>query len=241
MPPVPSEGARILEVKPDTPAALAGLRAGDRIVTLDDELIRSRNDLIDKLNCIAARTTIVLGVVRAGEPAGSRIELRVRTASHPGRPAEATESAPRTPAEPRSGRTSPPEPPVAARVEPAAPGSTSTGPNPPAPAAVPTAPPRPTTAHAPAPSPADHTGPAPPATGAPGSINELELALPRAFVERIEHLERRINELEHVRGTAGATARAAGIDERARRPQSTAQDGHPAADRTVRPARPSTP
>ena len=84
--PIPGEGARICEVKPGTPAAMAGLRPGDRIVALDGQLIRSRNDLIDKLNCVAARATIVLGVVRDGESGRSRFEVTLQTASHPVRP-----------------------------------------------------------------------------------------------------------------------------------------------------------
>ncbi len=238
MPPVPGEGARILELKPDTPAALAGLRPGDRIVALDGQLIRSRNDLIDKLNCIAARTTIVLGVVRDGEPAGSRLELRVQTASHPGRPPAAVDPAPATPAEPRSDRASVAVTPTAARVEPAASGSISGGPNPSAPAAAPSSTPRREAAPGPTASAADHAETIPSASGPPSSLNELKLSLPRAFVERIEHLERRLNDLEHSRG--GPEARAGGTDEREPRAQTAAAANHE-RERAVRPSGPSTP
>ena len=54
-----------------------------------------------------------------------------------------------------------------------------------------------------APTLSDHPDSAPAPSG---SLNELKLTLPLAVVERIEHLERRIGELEHVRGGSGPGA-----------------------------------
>ena len=58
------EGALLREVLAGTPASQAGLRPGDRIVSLDGHLIRSAHDLIDRLDRIPARRTITLGLVR---------------------------------------------------------------------------------------------------------------------------------------------------------------------------------
>jgi serine protease Do len=241
MPPVPGEGARILEVKPDTPAALAGLRPRDRIVELDGQLIRSRNDLIDKLNCIAARTTIVLGVVRDGEPARPRFEVKVQTASHPVQPAAGAGRVSGPPADPRSVGAGVAVTPTAARVQPAAPGATSSGSNPSPPAAAPSATPRQdaATAPAPAPSPPDRSDPAPPATVPPTSLNDLKLSVPRGFVERIELIERRLKEIEQARGAAKAGA----IEERDPQAQPAGSNRERDGDRKPagRPSGPSNP
>lgn len=174
--PVPISGARIREVVDGTPAARAGLRPGDRIVALDGQSIRSRNELIDRLNRIPARKAIVLTVARDGDPKRSRFQIALRTASRTGQPTPGA-MAP-APATSRRDDVSVPVTPTASRVKP----SSSPLPTPEAPTSP--RPDRPT-----------------------GSLNELKLSLPRAVVDRIEHLERRIEELEHLR----ASSKAAGV------------------------------
>lgn len=225
--PAPGDGARIFEVLAGSPAAEAGLRSGDRIVALDGRRIRSHDDLIDRLDRILARKAIVLGVVREGEPGRSRFEVTVRTASRPDPPTAAPVAGQGASSEPRSTGAGVPVTPTASRTEPAPAGPESAAPPPgpggsnpappipaearPAPGAAPTSgdPPPATVKRDAAPSPAialapppDRPEPVPTASGAPGSFNELKLTLPRAVVERIEHLERRIDELEHVRSGA---------------------------------------
>jgi serine protease Do len=241
--PAPVDGARIRDVVDGTPAAQAGLRPGDRIVSLDGQPIRSRNDLIDRLDRIPAGKRIVLGMFREGEPARPRFEVTVQTASRSGQPGPGPVAGQGTLPEPRSAGASVPVTPTASRAEPAAPAtspssgaspapSPSSGSNPapsssggasPAPptsgearrgpgdAPSPSASPRQDAAPAPTPAAPDRSAPVPPAPGSPGSSNEAKLTLPRAVVERIEHLERRIDELEHVRAGAGTeTATGAG-------------------------------
>ena len=174
--PVPVAGARIREVVDGTPASRAGLRPGDRIVALDGQSIRSRNDLIDRLNRIPARKAIVLMVVRDGDPKRSQFQVALRTGSrssqpNPGAPPPAPASATT-----RRDDAGVPVTPTASRVEPASSAL-------PAPKAAPT-----------------RSRPDRPA----GSLNELKLSLPRAVVDRIEHLERRIEELEHLRAATKA-------------------------------------
>ncbi len=83
-------GRRVRDVLAGTPAALAGLRPGDRIVALDGQPIRSHYDLIDRLDRIPARTTIILSVVRGAGP------VRRRPTSPPDRqPAGLIAGAPR--------------------------------------------------------------------------------------------------------------------------------------------------
>jgi serine protease Do len=90
----PSEGAILHEVLAGTPAAAAGLQPGDTIVALDGRPIRSTHDLIDKLDRIPARTTILLNVSRVLGPGQQRISLSVRTASRPDPPRLAQVAAP---------------------------------------------------------------------------------------------------------------------------------------------------
>ncbi len=171
--PVPVAGARIREVVDGTPASRAGLRPGDRIVALDGQSIRSRNDLIDRLNRIPARKAIVLMVARDGDPKRSQFQVALRTGSRSGQPDPGASSA--ASATTRRDDASVPVTPTASRVEP----SSSALPTPKAPTRS-----RP-----------DHPA---------GSLNELKLSLPRAVVDRIEHLERRIEELEHLRAATKA-------------------------------------
>ncbi len=212
------------EVIPDTPAARAGLRAGDRIVQLDGQPIRSRNDLMDRLDRIPARSTITLGVVREGDSTSPRF-MSVRTASRPSSDPAATRTAP---SEPRPSRASVPVTPTSSNVEPAESGTTPAGPKPtPPPSAGSNPSSSPPSGSSPSPPPSGETHPGPsattvpsstriqdapapaapvpaapdrvdPAAAAPPALNELKLTLPRA-VERIEQLERRIQELEQFR------------------------------------------
>ena len=85
-------GAEVAEVLPDSPAGKAGLLEKDRIVKLDDWPIRSRNDLTDRLDRIAAGTEVALEFARGSAKSG----LSVRTV---GRPSRET-PAPKPPVEP---------------------------------------------------------------------------------------------------------------------------------------------
>lgn len=163
------EGAIVREVLSGTPASQTGLRPGDCIVELDRQPIRSTYDLIDRLDRIPARVTIMLGIVRNHGPKRQRISLSLCTASRPdapliarpGFPASApTTNSQRGPVSTSMGFSSPPangNAPQPAKLESQTNGSVTL----------------------PAPLPDD-----------------LRLTLPRAVVERLEKLERRLEKLE---------------------------------------------
>jgi S1-C subfamily serine protease len=128
-------GAVLLGVLDDSPAAAAGLQAGDRIVTLNGHSIESPGDLTDRLDHTLARTEVTLDVLR-----NTRTEHRtIRTISRP-----------------QPAMKSTPTPDSAASIDSKA-----------------------TPAAAPLPQPDD-----------------LRLSLPRQVIERLERLERRVEELE---------------------------------------------
>jgi S1-C subfamily serine protease len=200
------DGARVSDVLAGTPAALAGLRSGDRIVALDGQPIHSHHDLIDRLDRIPARMTIMLGVVRGEDPRRPPINLPLLTASRPGSlpvspsstapPSEAAGARANVPVTPTASQSAPPTPPPA--PSPAAPVPTSPALSPARDAA-----PGSGVARSPRPADPDRTTPDPtpdrakPLTPPPtSSFNELRLTLPRAFIERIEQLERRLEKLE---------------------------------------------
>ena len=163
------EGAILREVLAGTPASRAGLRSGDSIVELDGQPIRSAYDLTDRLDRIPARTTILLGVDRIRGPGRYRLSVSLRTASRP--------------AAPRVAASGSPAPALTTAV--------TTGAGSPSPDVPPgrggavvsptTNPEIQTRALALLPSP---------------QPSELRLTLPRAVVERIDKLERRLEKLE---------------------------------------------
>ncbi len=75
------EGAYLYEVFTGTPAALAGLEAGDSIVGLDGQPIRSFHDLTQRLDRILAGAEVRLNVLRSRGPKCQRMTFDVRTGS----------------------------------------------------------------------------------------------------------------------------------------------------------------
>src|SRR5271157_1753650 len=75
------EGAVLLEVMAGTPAALAGLRAGDVIVAVDGQPVHSPHDLTDRLDRLPAQAMIHLDIVRARGPQRQHMTLTLRTSS----------------------------------------------------------------------------------------------------------------------------------------------------------------
>jgi serine protease Do len=190
------DGARVRDVLAGTPAALAGLRPGDRIVALDGQAIRSHHDLLDRLDRIPARTTIILSILRGDGPQRPQIDLSLRTASRPGSTPVGLGPA-SSPTVTPTPRASVPVTPTASRAAPRAPVSapaqpTSTpvtvSPTPdPVPAASPPSrrpAPEPPTTH---PSPSDRPTRTTPTPAV--SFHELRHTLPHGFVERMERLE----------------------------------------------------
>ena len=60
-------GALVGQVEPDTPAAKAGLKRGDVILTLNGQAVDSANDLRLRISQTAPGTTVKLGVSRDGK------------------------------------------------------------------------------------------------------------------------------------------------------------------------------
>jgi serine protease Do len=163
------EGATLREVLAGTPASRSGLRPGDNIVELNGQPIRSAHDLTDRLDRIPAQATILLGVDRNCGPRCQRLSLSLRTARRPEGPRVAEPNSPAPAATTASTREAGlPSPELV-------PGRARVIMSPP------TNPENQTRALALLPSP---------------QPNELRLTLPRAIVERIEKLERRLEKLE---------------------------------------------
>ncbi len=190
--PEPRDGAVLVEVLAGTPAAESGLRTGDRIVSVDGRPIQSAHDLTDRLDRIPARTTIQLGVIRGPAARRERLLLSLHTASRPTR-RQLAQVAPATPQPaPASTGTSAPTVPASVMAASAA--------SPPASAATAV------TGHSAPAKPAPLLNASPPETAplverSPPPVpelrpNDLRLTLPRAVVERLEQLERRLEQLE---------------------------------------------
>ncbi len=101
------DGAFLQEVLAGTPAALAGLQAGDIITAIDGQPVHSPHDLTDRLDRLPAKTTIRLDVVRGRGPQPQRLTLVMQTTSRP--EAEQQASLSPTPSQSRQ------EPPVSAQ------------------------------------------------------------------------------------------------------------------------------
>jgi membrane-associated protease RseP (regulator of RpoE activity) len=76
-------GAQILFVEPGGPAALAGLRADDIILSVNSQPLRGVKDLVEILQRIPARSLVVMQIQRAGRIA----QLRLATSDPPPAPA----------------------------------------------------------------------------------------------------------------------------------------------------------
>jgi len=187
--PDPCAGAVLVEVLAGTPAAESGLRTGDRIVSVDGRPIQSAHDLTDRLDRIPARTTIQLGVIRGPAPRRERILLSLRTASRPTRrPLAQIEPAMPRPARASTGTSGPTAPVTVMAASPPAATATSLARH--------GAPAKPASLLNPSPpenAPLVERSPPPAPELRP---NDLRLTLPRAVVERLEQLERRLEKLE---------------------------------------------
>src|SRR5271166_1264776 len=181
------EGALLLEVMAGTPAALAGLRAGDAIVAVDGQPVRSPPDLTDRLDRLPAQSMIRLDVVRGRGPQRQHMTLALRTSSR-------TEAGTQAGLSPTPGSSvGQPAPPKTAQAEPvtaiAGPGPTPSSAS--SLTVVPTA--ARSVATSAVPSAASPTALLP---SPPPQAEELKLTFPRAVADRLEQLERRLEKLE---------------------------------------------
>lgn len=76
-----ASGARVVEVVRRSPAAAAGLAAGDIIVELDGDAISSPKSLISRIRTLAARTEISVGILRDQER--RQFSIRLDAAPNP--------------------------------------------------------------------------------------------------------------------------------------------------------------
>ncbi len=71
----PEKGAYISEITPGSPAAAAGLRAGDVITQIDGHPIASGGDVVDSVSAHAIGQSLALGVTRDGRSQNFRVTL----------------------------------------------------------------------------------------------------------------------------------------------------------------------
>jgi serine protease DegQ len=84
------EGAVVTQVVPESPAARAGLEAGDVIVEFNGEPVTGSADLRTKVGLSAVGTTVTLGVVRQGRPL--ELQARIEEGAQPATASETVES-----------------------------------------------------------------------------------------------------------------------------------------------------
>jgi len=76
-------GARILDVTPGSPAALAGLREKDLVTGVDGRAIHSSDDFLSSLQPLAAGSIVALEVVRLGKVQNIQVTLGGRPVVEP--------------------------------------------------------------------------------------------------------------------------------------------------------------
>jgi S1-C subfamily serine protease len=91
-PPGEPEGALLDRVLADTPAERAGLKPGDRVVSLDGRPVRSPFELTDRLDRTPADATVTVDLYRGSGSLREKLRLTLRTARRP--PFEPSEPAP---------------------------------------------------------------------------------------------------------------------------------------------------
>ena len=208
------EGARLQEVIVGSPAARAGLMAGDLIVALDGQPVRSSHDLTDRLDRLPAQTSIRLEVIRTRGLSTQRINLVMQSIGRPDPGPQLVHSpAPSQsqpePGEPGSSSSSPvvvvptasaglassSPPGVSAKLVPVPASSAGKPGSTPKPVASVTAKHANVSGQPPVSIPALVRSPLR-APVTPPQAEELSLTLPRAISDRLEQLERRIERIE---------------------------------------------
>src|SRR5206468_9319920 len=76
-----TEGALVAEPQADSPAAKAGIQAGDVIATVDGQPVKNARELARKISSMAPGTSAKLGVWRKGEEKALTLTLGI--AEHP--------------------------------------------------------------------------------------------------------------------------------------------------------------
>ncbi len=83
------DGAIISGVMPDTPAYKAGVQAGDVVIAINDEAVKSSSDLLKKVASYSPKERVNLGIIRNGKiiklpvVLGSRDNLNAATSPEP--------------------------------------------------------------------------------------------------------------------------------------------------------------
>jgi putative serine protease PepD len=70
-------------ISPGSPAAAAGLRAGDLITAIDNQAVRSTDDFIAIINNDKPGQTVTMTVRRSGETLDIKVKLGTRPAKTP--------------------------------------------------------------------------------------------------------------------------------------------------------------
>jgi membrane-associated protease RseP (regulator of RpoE activity) len=113
------QGVRILHVRAGGPAAKAGLREGDLIVSLGGMHLRQMSELADMLDLYKPGDHVALEVVRGGQSQKFEITLAVRPQIIVTVPVEGSPAQPPAPLHPEEGPAlKPPAPPAAKQVNP---------------------------------------------------------------------------------------------------------------------------
>lgn len=110
--PTAPEGAPLRDVLPDTPAARAGLQAGERVVSFDGRPIRSSADLTQRLDLTPAEKFVRLEVVREGQGPQRSVWIRAGRRPEPPALAEKKPAAPPVVTPTSAVVPSPPTPPA---------------------------------------------------------------------------------------------------------------------------------